>query len=74
MLIPGVTNIGSWVRVTLQRLQHTPLNLQVPGVIDLTGLDSGTCRARRVTAAFHVDRLEERFVGSRKVSLIEYWT
>ena len=47
----------------LESQQDFVLDLHVPSVVVLPGLEDGTCRRHRVATALHLDRIEEGLVA-----------
>ena len=57
-------DIDAALAALLEPQEDVVLHLQVPGVVDLAGLEHGTRRRGRVAAALHLERVEERPVGN----------
>ena len=56
-------DVGLALAALLQALEDLVLDLHVPGVVELAGLDDGARRRHRVTAALHLDGVEVGAVG-----------
>ena len=59
MLPPG-DDVGAALAALLEALEDLVLDLHVPGVVVLAGLDDRARRPDRVAAALHLDLVEER--------------
>ena len=57
--VAALHDMGAALAAGLHALEHLVLDLQVPGVVVLAGLQHGARGRDGIAAAFHLDRVEE---------------